>query len=740
MFVKFLIKILKASLVCLLLMPSAFGREYYVAQTKTASDSNPGTKALPFRTISKATCIAEPGDTVLVYPGIYRECVRPARGGTSRDKMIIYKSLVPHKAVVKGSELVQFNWKPINTPSIKGRKASCYVASLPQNIFKENPRLKGTIFNPFKIPVHVGPYLAPDIRYSTPSKRHFSPLQRGGSAKNIYSVRKYEYSFGKNRKNFPELVLGEVFVRGIPLRQVRTLAEVKADKGTFCVLDDGKQIAVNFTQWTYSNQLEVTVRQQVFAPKLRGLGFIKVEGFVFEHAANTGSFPHMGMVSVRSGHDWIIENNIIRYAGTLGVDIGGEIAGHWDHISKGKVRDINEGPWSKKTQMPRWEKSLKPGDVRKHWFYHDDPVVRNNQVINNYVYGNGHAGISAVKAKDIVIAGNIIEKNNRRLLTPNHNRDINFEEAAGIKILFVKRAIIRNNLVRNNDGEARGIWIDLENEDCSIFDNICLSNEYGIDVEAENPNIKIYNNIVAFNRIDGLSHRTIDFGWKRNTTAHWIGNLSIYNGNFGYAASIQKKIPKNIIIKNNIFYGNQFGAIRFLFPAINKKYGNIIAGNVIGAGGRLQLMSGPPSVMTKSKMISEIKNILNIHDDKNKIIARLNDGDWWFAGLCDMKTFDKITGYRNYEQRIEPISIYSSQNKFKEILPLRYPESIFFDNLKVGVILKFGNSPWKEVSVDRVGASDKDYFGNSYDSDKVIPGPFKKEVYNENYIQIWPGK
>jgi parallel beta helix pectate lyase-like protein/uncharacterized protein DUF1565 len=729
----------KIIVLCTLMHPAVHGKIYHIAQSSVAKDTNPGTQKLPFRTINKAASLAAPGDTVLVYPGVYRERVKPARGGVSYDKMITFKSQIPHKAIVKGSELVEFDWKPLNIPSIKGRKTTCYVAALPESIFKENPRLKNTIFNPFKIPVHVGPYLEPKIRYSSPQKKHFSPKERGGKAKDIYPLRQYKYSFGKDRKDFPELALGEVFVRGVPLRQVRTISELKANPGTFRIFANGKKIAINFTKWTYSRKLELTVRQQVFAPTYRGLGFIKVEGFVFEHAANPGSFPHVGMVSVRSGHDWIIENNIIRYAGPLGLDIGAEVAGHWDHISKGNVKDINEGPWINK--MPRWEKGLRKGDVRRHWLYHDDPIVKNHLIKNNYVYGNGHAGISGIKAKDIVIEGNVIEQNNRRMFTPNDNYDIQFEEAAGIKILFVKRAIIKNNLVRNNYGEARGIWIDLANEDCSVFDNICLFNEYGIDVEAENPNIKVYNNIVAFNRIDGLSHRTIDFGWKKNTTAHWIGNLSLYNGSFGYAASIQKKIPKNIIIKNNIFYGNQFGAIRFIFPAIiDKKYGNIVSGNVIGAGEKMQLMSGPPKVMTKAKMISDIKRILKIDDDKNKTIASLNNGDWWFAGCCSVDIFDKITGYKNFEHEIAPISIYSGADKFNDILPLRYPESIFFANLNSEIVLKFGNTPWDKLSVDKVRSYDEDYFESKYSRSKVIPGPFKKGVYNCKYIQVWPKK
>ena len=37
----------------------------------------------PFRTINQAAAVAQPGDTVVVHAGEYREWVRPRRGGLS---------------------------------------------------------------------------------------------------------------------------------------------------------------------------------------------------------------------------------------------------------------------------------------------------------------------------------------------------------------------------------------------------------------------------------------------------------------------------------------------------------------------------------------------------------------------------------------------------------------------------------------------------------------------------------
>lgn len=53
-----------------------------------------GTAERPFRKIGEAAKIAQPGDEVLVAPGIYREYVDPVHGGTEENR-ITYKSTEP---------------------------------------------------------------------------------------------------------------------------------------------------------------------------------------------------------------------------------------------------------------------------------------------------------------------------------------------------------------------------------------------------------------------------------------------------------------------------------------------------------------------------------------------------------------------------------------------------------------------------------------------------------------------
>lgn len=66
----------------------AVGSRYYYVSTR-GSDAHPGTKALPFQSISQAANVAKAGDVVLIQSGIYYEDVKPLDSGEP-DKYIAY--------------------------------------------------------------------------------------------------------------------------------------------------------------------------------------------------------------------------------------------------------------------------------------------------------------------------------------------------------------------------------------------------------------------------------------------------------------------------------------------------------------------------------------------------------------------------------------------------------------------------------------------------------------------------
>ncbi len=82
-------------------------RKTYVvdAGDAKASDNNPGTAEAPLKTISAAALKVQPGDTVLVRPGVYRESVNLSVSG-KEGAPIVFKSETPHAAVIDGADVV----------------------------------------------------------------------------------------------------------------------------------------------------------------------------------------------------------------------------------------------------------------------------------------------------------------------------------------------------------------------------------------------------------------------------------------------------------------------------------------------------------------------------------------------------------------------------------------------------------------------------------------------------------
>ena len=103
--------LLAATTLALRALPAA---EFHVAIT--GSDASPGTPAAPLRTIQRAADLAQPGDTVTVHAGVYREYVNPPRGGESDTKRIVYRAAPGEWVEINGSEVVK-NWVKVQEAS-----------------------------------------------------------------------------------------------------------------------------------------------------------------------------------------------------------------------------------------------------------------------------------------------------------------------------------------------------------------------------------------------------------------------------------------------------------------------------------------------------------------------------------------------------------------------------------------------------------------------------------------------
>ena len=257
--------------------PRRYTNTYHVAQGDSqSSDENPGTADRPWRTIGKAAATLQPGERVIVHRGVYREWVRPERGGTGPDQMISYEAASGEDVQLKGSEVWSPEWQAVD---------GAWQAALDPKLFPgENP------FTLENLPTQPSP----------------------------------------EWKRFPSMELrrGQLFLDGKPLTQVAKREELLQADDSFWVEPDGKALQVRLAagESPQGRSFELTCREQVFAPVKRGLNYIGVSGFRIFHAANAVPIPlpQRGALSATAGHHWIVEDCEIGHANTIGVDLGGQ--------------------------------------------------------------------------------------------------------------------------------------------------------------------------------------------------------------------------------------------------------------------------------------------------------------------------------------------------------------------------------------------------------------------------------
>ncbi|HJN17585.1 MAG TPA: right-handed parallel beta-helix repeat-containing protein, partial [Armatimonadota bacterium] len=122
--------------------------EYTVDQSaENASDANPGTDAEPWLTVSHAATTLQPGDTVLVKPGVYREVVSVRVSG-AQDRPITFRAVredPSDRVVITGADAVE-DWQPCTSEIAAGNpdSASIQYADIdwkPTRVIEDNTQL-----------------------------------------------------------------------------------------------------------------------------------------------------------------------------------------------------------------------------------------------------------------------------------------------------------------------------------------------------------------------------------------------------------------------------------------------------------------------------------------------------------------------------------------------------------------------------------------------------------------------
>ena len=279
------------------------GKEYHVS--KNGNDGNSGSPSGMLRTISAAAERAQPGDTITVHTGVYRERVRPPRGGQSDARRVVYQAAPGERVEISGAE-VTGNWVRV--------QGDVWKTIFPNSFFGS--------FNPYSDLIHGDWFDAKERPHHT----------------------------------------GAVYLDGEWLTEAAKLEDVL--HGTVGpLLWFGEVGEKNTTLWAQFRGLdpnerrtEVNVRQTVFYPDKPGVNYITVRGFILRQAATPWAPPtaeQIGLIGTHWSKGWVIENNTISHSICSGISLG-KYGDAWDNKSansaEGYVETIHRASkegWSK---------------------------------------------------------------------------------------------------------------------------------------------------------------------------------------------------------------------------------------------------------------------------------------------------------------------------------------------------------------------------------------------------------
>jgi hypothetical protein len=520
---------------------------YVDGGSNSADDANPGTKDKPLKTINAAAQLAKPGTKVIIKGGEYRETVKPARGGGNEKSMICYEAAEGEEVVIKASVAVT-NFKPSAGWSFNNR-------------FSDEPLPQGmTVW---------------EIDINPEDFKGYNPF----CAVNIIHDRLF-IEFDKTDMTAYLNRRGMVFIDGKPLKQVPLCSHIAKADGVYWVESNGQKIHVRLPgdASPFDHKVEITNREQCFAPDTPFLSYIHLRGLVCAHAANGAPVPQRGSISAYRGHHWIIEGCVVDWANTVGIDCGNEC---WHHEQiEGQVLGYD--------------------------------IIRGNTIRNA-----GVCGIAALNSKNLLIEDNLIEG------TGWQRMELSWE-AGGIKVHHAEDALFRRNVIARSIG-CDSIWMDVNNYNCRLTGNLLVDGidsrehifmEAGRDHETMIDNNIIWNVQGRFDR-NAIPKEPGSSGWYKEqqlTVENGYGiygegtdRLRIVNNLIGKchdAGYFAKIVPFRIMKRggtareckffNNLFYDCGSAAIKFPNEH-NQADGNAYA-KMPKQGGYLRILQPAPTM------------------------------------------------------------------------------------------------------------------------------------------------
>ncbi len=535
--------------------PLHFSKTYYVdGQARNADDNGPGTQERPFRTIGRAAQVLQPGERVVIAEGVYRECVRPARGGSGPEAMISYEAAAGAKVVIKGSAVVK-DWRPgegwnYGFDPATGKPVKAWELRLDPALFHG--------YNPFEVDNVIG-------------NRYWIDYAKDNMA-----------TYFRRR--------GIVFVDGKPLEPVELSTQLAGPSprslnffsdvhwsplfqefspyaGKVWVESNGMTLHIRLANDDdpAKHTIEITTEEQVFAPADRYQAYIRIKGITFEHAGNGFPVPQRGMVSTNRGNHWIIEDNTFEWANSVGLDIGNE----------------------------DWQASRPPQPV-------GFDVIRGNTFRYCGIEGLGGTGGPQFT---------LVEKNLFEWI--GWQDAAMMSESGATKMHGARDLLFRNNIIRHIR-HANGIWLDIANANVRITGNLFADipgdvNPHAVHIEGSEDLNQIDNNI--FSDLTGgilirdTNNVIIAYNLFLNCKEVGVDTISGINGPrpvMGHTNDVH-----NLMVHDNVFYRMGRSAIEFT-NARNDADGNVYANP---AGGPFAAFAAGPFLRVKTPEPPEWDNL-----------------------------------------------------------------------------------------------------------------------------------
>ena len=369
-----------------------YDRELHVSAAEGCDATGDGSREKPFKSINAAAALSAPGTKIVIHAGVYRECVAPAVGGGGPDKMISYEAAGDGEVIIKATEAVT-GFAPSDEFAIgedkDGTEPAIWEHAIDPDMFRG--------YNPFGVIncIHEKNWL----NYA---RTQMEP----------YMARR-----------------GVVFADGKPLRQVQLYRQMQDNPGSYFVEQNGMKIHFRLPDdgSPENHIIEISCREQCFSPKRKNLGYIKVKGLTFMHAANGGPVPQHGALSCGRGHHWIVEDCAVNWANTVGFDIGNE----------------------------NWSMRKKPGQIFGHH------VIRRNRL-----YDCGVCGVAGYASAKTLFEDNLFSG------TGWQQMEYAWESGA-IKLHECTDSLFRRNVFTKSIG-CSGIWLDCNNKNDRITQNLFI--------------------------------------------------------------------------------------------------------------------------------------------------------------------------------------------------------------------------------------------------------------------------